>query len=69
MATRNTASRLATLAAVAVASMGASFANAAPWGEPTARGASVIVFVIGGKAFAFQMTSVFSPILQEGGAG
>ncbi len=69
MATRNTASRIATVAAVAIASMGASLANAAPSGQPTARGVSVLVFVVRGKAFTLRITSVFSPILQEGGAG
>jgi hypothetical protein len=69
MATRNTASRIATVAAVAVASMGASLANAAPSGDPTARSGSVLVFVFGGSAFTFSVPFSFSPILQEGGAG
>jgi hypothetical protein len=49
--------------------MGASLANAAPSGNPTARSGSVLVFVFGGSAFTFSVPFSFSPIMQQGGMG
>ena len=72
MTARRTASRLATLAAVAVASMGAPLAHAAPAAGPNS--ANRFVIVIGGNAFTLNfgaggLTVGFSGILQQGGAG
>ena len=62
MSSRRTASRLATVAAIAVASMGAPFAQAA---TPGGGFWPVITIVIGGQAY----TLALSGILQQGGAG
>lgn len=65
MSARRTASRLATLAAVAVASMGASLAHAASLAGLNPGG--IVVIVVGGNIFT--LTTVGSGILQQGGGG